>query len=277
LSFPTTTTATTTTTTSITSQPTKQTKQDKIERQSRKHTQTHTHEDYNKTIMATYYNNNYVNTFEHDVNVSLKDKCSVLKMLQTILSNLADPVKSQDPKYRQLRLGNAKIRSMASHIPILSLLRSVGFQSTKSPLEEGGGGDDNILQIAVSFNPTPMASQVLSAVTAAYTRVAAHQLQRSGSSNVSSSASTTSSSTTGNGFGGDEPPLTEKQKARLLLEQKELHDKEEARLARKRTSAQIKADKLVRETDPNWKPSVNAAAAKTGSSISTFRDRYGEN
>jgi hypothetical protein len=54
--------------------------------------------------MATsYYSNNYVNTFEHDVNVSLKDKFSVLKMLQTILSNLADPVKSQDPKYRQLR------------------------------------------------------------------------------------------------------------------------------------------------------------------------------
>jgi hypothetical protein len=124
------------------------------------------------------------------------------------------------------------------------------------------------------YNPAPMmASQVLSAVTAAYTRVAAHQLQRSGSSNVSSNG--TASGTGSSSFGGDEP-LTEKQKARLLLEQKELHDKEEARLARKRTSAQIKADKHVRENDPNWKPSVNAAAAKTGSTISTFRDRFGE-
>jgi len=39
----------------------------------------------------------------------------------------------------------------------------------------------------------------------------------------------------------------------------------------------IKQDKYVRENDPNWKSGVSAACAKSGTGISTFRDKYGEN
>jgi hypothetical protein len=70
--------------------------------------------------------------------------------------------------------------------------------------------------------------------------------------------------------------LSEKQKARILLEQKEQLKKEEARRHRAKTSALIKQDKYVRQNDPNWKSGVSAAAAKSGDGIATFRDRHGD-
>jgi ElaB/YqjD/DUF883 family membrane-anchored ribosome-binding protein len=71
--------------------------------------------------------------------------------------------------------------------------------------------------------------------------------------------------------------LSEKQKARLLMEEKERKDKEAAKAARKKTSALIKADKYVRENDENWESKQSAACVKSGTGISTFRDKYGEN
>ena len=70
--------------------------------------------------------------------------------------------------------------------------------------------------------------------------------------------------------------LSEKQKARILREEAEEAQKVADKKARLNTVAQIAADKHVRENDPNWKPSVSAAAAKAGDSMSTFRDKYGE-
>ena len=70
--------------------------------------------------------------------------------------------------------------------------------------------------------------------------------------------------------------LSEKQKARLLMEQKAKLEKEREKEFRKQTRAKIAADKLVRQKDENWKPTVSAAAAKTGSGLLTFRDRHGE-
>jgi hypothetical protein len=73
-----------------------------------------------------------------------------------------------------------------------------------------------------------------------------------------------------------EEKLSEKQKARRLLEQKQQLDKERAKQARLLTKAQIAADKKVRQEDENWKPSVSAAADKMGTGLLTFRDRHGE-
>ena len=82
--------------------------------------------------------------------------------------------------------------------------------------------------------------------------------------------STSSSSTTTG-------KLSEKQKARLLMEEKERKEKEAAKAARKKTAALIKADKYVRENDENWESKQSAACVKSGTGISTFRDKYGEN
>jgi nitrate reductase alpha subunit len=70
--------------------------------------------------------------------------------------------------------------------------------------------------------------------------------------------------------------LSEKQKARMLLEEKQRKDKEEARKHRAKNIALLKQDNHVRKHDENWKSGVSAAMAKSGNGIETFRDRHGE-
>ena len=82
------------------------------------------------------------------------------------------------------------------------------------------------------------------------------------------SAASASSSTTGR--------MSEKQKARQLMEKKRQKEAEEAKEARKKTSKLIKQDKYVRENDENWTSKQSAACVKEGSAISTFRDKFGE-
>ena len=69
--------------------------------------------------------------------------------------------------------------------------------------------------------------------------------------------------------------MSEKQKARLLLEEKERQQKIAEKENRKRNLQMLKEDKKAR-SDPNWKPKVSAACAKTGKGLKTFRDKYGE-
>jgi hypothetical protein len=61
----------------------------------------------------------------------------------------------------------------------------------------------------------------------------------------------------------------EKKKAGRLLE-------ESKKWKRKRNFKTLQQDKLVRETDPNWKPEVSAACIKSGIGLLTFRDRHGK-
>ncbi|KAL7470783.1 hypothetical protein ACHAXS_011110 [Conticribra weissflogii] len=88
------------------------------------------------------------------------------------------------------------------------------------------------------------------------------------SSTLSSASSTVSSGSSGK--------ISEKQKARLLLEKKRQQEAEEAKKARQRTSDLIRQDKYVRENDENWTSKQSAACVKSGTGINTFRDRYGE-
>lgn len=71
--------------------------------------------------------------------------------------------------------------------------------------------------------------------------------------------------------------ISEKEKARQLLEKKREREVQEAREARRKTSNLIKQDKYVRENDDNWESKQSAACVKSGSGINTFRDKYGEN
>lgn len=73
-----------------------------------------------------------------------------------------------------------------------------------------------------------------------------------------------------------EEKLSEKQKARIMMEAKEKRERDEAKMHRKKTAALIKADKFVRENDANWTSQPSAACSKAGKGISTFRDRNGE-
>lgn len=198
------------------------------------------------TVSST---SNALSTFEHDVNVSASTKRECLKFLSVILKNLSN---KDEPKYRQLRLSNAKIRRLTTaHPAIMSYLQGLGFAT----VEEDG---ESLLRCT---QPPATLEAELRAVAAALERAAPAAAAVIG--NPGSAASL--------------PELSEKQRARKLREEREAAEKEAARAARKRTQAQIRADKHARENDPNWKPSVSAAAAKAGDSMSTFRDKFGEN
>jgi hypothetical protein len=60
-----------------------------------------------------------------------------------------------------------------------------------------------------------------------------------------------------------ERETVEKHKACRLLKRK--LEAKRAKEERKRNLKMLQQDKLVRETDPNWKPEVSAACAKSGS------------
>ena len=209
-----------------------------------------------------------LSTFEHDVNVSKKEKSTVFKLLKIVTKNLLSS--PEEPKYRQLKTSNPKIQTLTRHPPIVSfLMNQLKFQQTVD-----AETNEPLLKIPDGVSPeTTVLEAAVKATNAAYDRTAdivpsAHKGSTTNSSSTRTNPKILQHQTSSN--------MSEKQKARILAEQKELKEKEEAKQARKRTAAQIKADKYVRENDPNWKPSLSAAAAKAGDSMSTFRDKFGE-
>jgi hypothetical protein len=195
--------------------------------------------------------NTSLQTFEVDVNVSNVNKAEVFKFLAVILKNLLN---SDDPKFRQLRLSNAKIQRITAHAAVMSYLQQVvGFEM----IQENG---ESLLRIVGAALSGLSLQSSFEEVTAAKERVTS--LIPTTVSNSSSVASL--------------PELTSKQKTRKMMEEKAVLEKEAVKKARKQTVANIKADKHVRENDPNWKPAASAAAAKSGVVMNTFRDKFGE-
>jgi hypothetical protein len=165
--------------------------------------------------------------------------------------NAADPGASL--KYRTLKRDNPKLKERLFCFPSMEqLLEDVGFTTQ--------GGVFAMAQAPSAIATTRINAGLLPVIATAQTKL---------DNNVSSNKKPKI----------EQDPLeklSEKQKARRLLEQKQQQDKEKARQARALTRAQIAADKKVRLEDENWRPSVSAAADKTGTGLSTFRDRYGE-
>ena len=93
--------------------------------------------------------------------------------------------------------------------------------------------------------------------------------------NASTSTSTTATATT-NKPAAVKEKLSEKQKARLLMEKKKADEKKLDQAHRQKNLKQLQEDEHARRHDPNWKSGVSSACSKAGSSISTFRDKYGE-
>ena len=225
---------------------------------------------------------NFTNAFEHDVNVSSTTKLDVFQFIGIVIKNLVD--KPHEPKYRQLRLNNTKIQRYTSHSSIMNYLQQViGFDRVVDTVAVGTGsdGEEPMLRIVdESRLPSPdILQEELRAIKAIIQRmettvgVASSTQPRV----ISNSSSTASLESDDNGTSGAAVKMSEKQKARLLMEEKMALQKLQDEQARKRTIQQIQNDKFVRQNDPNWKPSVSAAAAKSGDSMSTFRDKFGEN
>mmetsp|Transcript_40869 Transcript_40869/g.49765 ORF Transcript_40869/g.49765 Transcript_40869/m.49765 type:complete len:237 (+) Transcript_40869:46-756(+) len=188
---------------------------------------------------------------------TLTQKQVCLKLLKVIVTNLNDPIKSKDPKYRQLRVSNEKIKNkLLPCPPALPYLQSLGFVA----VAKEGTDENEFLRIDA------IDRQILSTALLDID-VAIRSLSSPSASTTSTSAAPSSSPT---------EKLSEKQKARQLLEKKRQHEAIEDKRARAKNVALLRRDKYVRENDDNWTSGVSAACAKSGSGISTFRDRHGE-
>lgn len=258
-------------------------------------------------MMRLQLNNNnshLLSTLEHDVNLSTTTKVDVFNFLCIVIKNLMKVESTSLPnnedddvvqKYRQLRLQNVKIqRYIATHSSVLQYLQQViGFERIVSSIDDK---EETLLRI-VSLDRLPSSETLqeqLKLITAVVHRLGGNgantkAMRHSGStSSIKSSSSSEevvnknssdNSSDTNNNNNNNNPytKLTEKQKARLLMEEKIQQQKLRDEQERKRTIQQIQNDKFVRQNDPNWKPNVSAAAAKSGTSMQTFRDKFGEN
>lgn len=211
------------------------------------------------------------------VEATPQQKADCLSLLKIVVKNLADPQKCDNPKYRQLRLDNEKVKQKLLPCPsAIEYLKAIGFvQATDDD------DDDDTCQFLRIPNTTKVDTtqmdRSLLELTNALKMVG--DTNSAGSKKPSSSfadenktddISTTTTTTT-------TTKLSEKQKARILLEKKRKVEAQEAKVARAKNVAMLKADKHTRMHDPNWKSGVSAACVKSGTGISTFRDKFGEN
>lgn len=183
-------------------------------------------------------------------------------------------MKSKDPKFRQLKLSNEKVKAKITPCPsAIDYMKAIGFsQVTDSDGEEYLRIDAaKIIDISHMQSSLVELNNALEMLTPKDVNPSFTEEKKSSDGILpkrTQSASMSSSTT---------EKLSEKQKARLLMEEKERKEKEAAKAARKKTAALIKADKYVRENDENWESKQSAACVKSGTGISTFRDKYGEN
>jgi DNA polymerase III psi subunit len=214
----------------------------------------------------------FINAFEHDVNISSTTKHDVLKFLSIVVKNLIE--QPTEPKYRQLRLQNSKIQRYTAHTPIMNYLQHViGFERISESNTDGI--TESLLRIVDSSRlPSEEAlNGELRTITLALQRAQCTNLAPVTQPRVISNSSSTSSLLSEE---TENTKLTEKQKARKLMEEASAMQKKQDEQARKRTIQQIQNDKHVRANDPNWKPSASAAATKSGDAMLTFRDKFGE-
>jgi len=173
-----------------------------------------------------------------------------------IVKNLLDTQKSQDAKYRTLKLDNPKLQSKLFSIAFVRdwLVDGIGF------VEE----ETQCLTITVEqcSNLSPTILQALQ--------------QSLSSLGSSGSIVSNNHNNNDNKKKAVEEKLSEKQKARRLWEERQKLEKLREKEERKKNLAMLRQDKFVRENDANWKSGVSAACAKSGTGLQTFRDRHGE-
>jgi hypothetical protein len=169
-----------------------------------------------------------------------------------VVKNVLDPVKSQDAKYRTLKLDNAKLQAkLFSIVYVKDLCKVIGFVEADGCLTipPPESDDHKLLALQTLLQEMDRAQDELLEPPAA---AATNKKPRV------------------------EEKLSEKQIARRQMVEKQKVESEKAKEERKRNLKMLQQDKLARETDPNWKSGVSAACSKSGSGIMTFRDRHGE-
>lgn len=202
-----------------------------------------------------------------------------LKLLKVVVKNLSDPAKSADPKYRQLKMDNEKVRTKLTACPAaVPLLLALGFAEEVVT----GAVPSPVLRYTSPVVDHAAMSHMFQEISTTLSQLdgpenAQNKKPKLDAANVVRTTSTAAPTTQKKVVHAvDHTKMSEKQKARLLREDKERKEREKAKAVRKANVALLKQDKYVRENDDNWTSGVSAACAKSGQSISTFRDKYGE-
>jgi len=221
----------------------------------------------------------YIKQITDNTSISLAQKNDCLKTLGVVLKNLVDASKGglagdAGLKYRTLKLDNPKLSARLFCVgcvrDLLMDASLVGMIATESTLVMTKAPSPAICD-AIGLKVIPCVSaaqrQIASKLEGTTTTTASKKARLTEHNGKPTITTITTSMP---------EKLSEKQKARLLLEKKAQLEKEREKAFRKETRAKIAADKLVREKDENWKPTVSAAADKTGTGLLTFRDRHGE-
>jgi len=191
-----------------------------------------------------------------------------------VVKNLADPRKNADPKYRQLKLSNEKVKAKITPCPsALDYMKALGFAVVAEDAEEYLRFSKTVVASDMEASLAELNNAIEMLVPKDASSFSEEKKTPEGiiirrQSSALSAASGGSSAATGR--------MTEKQKSRLLMEKKRQREAKEAKEARQKTSNLIKQDKYVRENDENWTSKQSAACVKSGSGINTFRDKFGE-
>jgi len=238
----------------------------------------------------------YIQRLSNDTSISLSQKNDCLKTLTVVLKNLIDGNKGGIPgddglKYRTLKLDNPKVKarlfpSSSSSQVVMDFLMDSTHVGMKPKRRLKRDLDINLLVMETVPSPAMqehIRGHVLPDLTTTQADINIKMMAADDENKSHKKAklllaehnSVSNTKVTPAAL----PPvekLSEKQLARRELEKKKQLEKEQDKQHRLKTKAQLAADKLVRETDENWKPAVSAAADKTGTGIQTFRDRHGE-
>jgi len=174
-----------------------------------------------------------------------EQKIACLKTLRIVVKNLADPSKNSDPKYRQLKLSNEKVKAKISPCPsAIDYMKAIGFVIVNEDGEEylriESSTTINVSHMNSSLcelnNAIDMLQPKETFIEEKKTPEGIIIPQNSSLSTVSAgAASSSSAATTGK--------MSEKQKARLLMEKKREREAKEEKDARKKTANLIKQGK----------------------------------
>jgi len=177
-----------------------------------------------------------------------EQKVACLKTLRIVVKNLADPLKSADPKYRQLKLSNEKVKAKIKPCPsALDYMKAIGFVVHVAIEEDGAEVQylriDSSKTISISHMEASLAelNNAIEMLVPKAKETSFSEEKKSPEGIImrqqSSSLSTASSAS---GSGSSTERMSEKQKARLLMESKRKREIQEAKDARKKTSNLIK-------------------------------------
>ena len=189
-----------------------------------------------------------------DPNSTHDEKIGCLGILRTVVKNLADPSKSADPKYRQLRLSNDRVRARLSPCPAaLDYVKALGFVVVVVAVGEDGAGE--CLRLDRAMAPSDAEASLAELDGAIGMLVpppgGAEQRRRSSSSAEEERGSAAAAAAAAPDPASSAPPpgggattatvrVSEKERARALLEKKRQAEAREAKEARRRTSDLIK-------------------------------------